>query len=101
MVVVLVLVLVVLVAGGTLALALAIRYGGKRQQAAYDADVAQFVADLHTPDPQVAARQAEIERNLADADALEARVEAQEAAAPPPPPPRAEDRDPLPPDPTL
>ena len=98
-VVVVVVVFVAVLAAATAALVVAIRYFGKAQQQEYDADVQRAIASTQ-PDPAFLATQAEIERNLADADALEARVEASEAAAPPPAPP-ASDPGPSPGDPIL
>jgi hypothetical protein len=94
-IVLLVLLLLVAVGGLTVLVAVLIRRVGSDQQQQYDAEVSQFIAGMQ-PDAEFQQRQAEIERNLADADALAARVEAasppaqpipQTTSAPPTPPP--------------
>jgi hypothetical protein len=79
----LVLLLLAAVAGLTVLLSVLIRRVGSDQQQRYDAEVSQFVAGMQ-PDAEFQQRQAEIEKNLADADALAARLEAEQ---PPPVPP--------------
>ena len=100
-IVVVVVVMLLVIAVSTAALVVAIRYFGKVQQQAYDADVQRAIASTQ-PDAAFLQREAEIDRNLADADALVARLEAEEAAAPPAPPaPPVPPREDPPPDPTI
>jgi hypothetical protein len=96
-----VIVFVVLLVVGSAGLTYLIRYVGRERQVTYDQDVAQFVAGTQ-PDPAFVQRQAEIEQNLADADALEAQVEAETPVTPTPPPPVQPPATPDPePDPTI
>jgi hypothetical protein len=80
------------IAGVTVLLTALVRRVGSEQQQRYDVEVSQFVAGMQ-PDAAFAQRQAEIEKNLADADALVARLEAerppesQPPSAPQPPGP--------------
>ena len=99
LIILMVILLLAVVGVATVAVAFLIRQVGREQQQRYDAEVAQFIAGTQ-PDPEFLQRQAEIERNIAAADALAAQLEQPEAAPPPPPRP-APSADPLPPDPTL
>jgi hypothetical protein len=94
-----VVVFLVLLGGGALGLTVLIRYAGKERQVMYDADVAQSIASSQ-PDAAFDQRQAEIEQNLADADALAAQVEESTPVTPPVSAPPAPDSGQAP-DPTI
>jgi len=92
--------LLVPLVAGAVGIVLAISYFGRAQEQKYAAEVAASIASTQ-PDAAFLQGQAEIEQNLAAADALAAQLDESPTAtatAPPPPPPAPEIP---PPDPTL
>jgi uncharacterized protein HemX len=96
---VVVLVVVAFVAGGV-GIGLAIWYFGRAQQQKYAAEVAAGLAATQ-PDAAFLERQAEIEKNLAAADALAAELAMPQAPPPAGPGAAAAGPDVTPPDPVL